>query len=162
MGWVPDHCNEANIAIKGIIWNFGFSVHMKVVYFQSTQSWETTAPPCPSPSLEVCSNSCPLSQLGHPTISSSVIPYFPHLQSLLASGSLPMSLLFASGGQNIEASASASVLPMNIQGWFPLGLIGLISLQSKRLSRVFSSTTVQKNQLFSTQISLRSRFHIHT
>ena len=97
-----------------------------------------------------------------PSISSSVIPFFPHLQSSLASGSLPMSLLFTSSGQSIGASASASILPMNIQGCFPLGLTCLISLQSKGLSRVFSSTTVQKNQFFSAQTSLRSSSHIPT
>ena len=84
----------------------------------------------------------------------------PPLKSFPASGSFPMSLLFASGGQSIEASASASILPMNIQGWFPLGLTGLISLQSKGLSRVFSSTTVQKHQFFRAQGSLWSKSHI--
>ena len=102
-------------------------------------------PPCPSPTPGVHPNPCPLSQWCHPTISSSVIP-FSCLQSFSASGSFPMSQLFASGGQNIEVSASASVLPMNIQDWFPLGWTGWISLQSKGLSRVFSNTTVQKHQ----------------
>ena len=101
--------------------------------------------PCQSPSSEVCSNSYPLNQWCHPTISSSVIPFFSCLQSFPASGSCPMSRLFTSGGQIIGASASASVLPMNIQGWFPLGLTGFISLLSKGLSRVFSNTTVQKH-----------------
>ena len=86
----------------------------------------------------------------HPTISSSVIPFSSCPQSFPASGSFPMSWLFVSGGLSIGASASASVFPMNIQGWFPLGLTGLVSLQSKRLSRVFSSSTVQKHQFFST------------
>ena len=90
-----------------------------------------------------CSNSCPLSQWYHPTISSSVIPFSSRLQSFPASGSFPVSQFFASGGQSIEVSASASVLPMNIQDWFPLGWTGWISLQSKGLSRVFSNTTVQ-------------------
>ena len=98
---------------------------------------------CPSPSPEVCSNSCPLSQWCHPTTSSSVVP-FSCLQSFPALGSFPMSQFFASCSQSIRASASASVLPMNSKGWFPLGLIGFISLQSKGLSRVFSNTTVQK------------------
>ena len=98
--------------------------------------------PCPPPYPGVCSNSCPLSQWCHPTISSSFVPFSSCLQSLPASGSFPVSQLFASGNQSIGASASASVLPMNIQGWFPLGLTGLISLQSKGLSRVFSNTTV--------------------
>ena len=99
--------------------------------------------PCPSLSPGVCSNSCPLSQCYHPTISFSVTPFSSHPQSFPASGSFPMSWLFTSGGQSVEASASASVLPMNIQGWFPLGLTDLISLQSKGLFRVFLSTTVQ-------------------
>ena len=94
--------------------------------------------------LPECSNSCPLSQWCHPTISSSVVPFFFCLQFFPASGSFAVSQLFASGGQMIRASASASVLPMNIQDWFPLGLTGLISLQSKGLSRVFSNTTVHK------------------
>ena len=93
-------------------------------------------------------NSCPLSRWCHPTISSSVIPFPSFLQSFSASGSFPVSQLFASGGQSIGASASALVLPMNIQDWFPLGLIGLISLLSKGLSRVFSNATVQKHQFF--------------
>ena len=100
---------------------------------------------CPLQSPRVCSNSYPLSQWCHPTISSSVIPFFSYLQSFPASGSFLMSQLFASGGQSIGALASASVLPMNIQGWFPLGLTGLISLLSKELSRVFSSTTVWRH-----------------
>ena len=84
-----------------------------------------TRPPCPSPTPEACSNSCPLSQWCHPTISSSVVPFFSCLQSFPASGSFPMSLFFPSGGQRIGASASASVLPVNIQDWFPLELTGL-------------------------------------
>ena len=100
--------------------------------------------PYPSLSPGVCSNSCPLSCWCHPTISSSVAPLSSYSQSSPASGSFPMSWLFPSGGQNIGVSASASVLPVSIQGWFPLGLTGLISFQSRGLSRVFSSTTVQK------------------
>ena len=105
----------------------------------------TSRLPCPSLSLGVCSNSCPLSQECHPTISSSVISFSSCPQSFPALKSFPGSHLFASGGQSIEASASTSVLPMNIQDWFPLGLTGLISLLSRGLSRVFSSTRVQKN-----------------
>ena len=101
--------------------------------------------PCPSPSPRTCSNSCPLSQRCHP---SSVIPFSFCLQSFPASGSFLMSWLFTSGGQSIGASASASVFPMIIQDWFPLGWNGWISLQSKGLSRVFSNTTVQKHQFF--------------
>ena len=93
--------------------------------------------PCPSPTPRAYSNSCPLNQWCHPTISSSVIPFSSCLQSFPASGSFPMSQFFTSGGQSIGASASASVLPMNIQDWFPLGWTGWISLQSKGLSRIF-------------------------
>ena len=100
-----------------------------------------------------CSNSCSLSQWCHPTILSSVIPFSSCFQSFPASGAFPMSPFFTSGGQSIEVSASASVLPMNIQDWFPLWLTGWIFLQSKGLSRVFSNTTVQKHQLFGTQLS---------
>ena len=103
--------------------------------------------PCPSLFLGICSKSCPLIWWCHPTISSSVIP-FSCLQSFPASGSFPMSQFFTSGGQSIGTSASASVLPMNIQGWFPLGLTGLISLLSKGLSRVSSRTTVWRHQFF--------------
>ena len=103
-------------------------------------------PPCLSPTPGACSNSCPWSQWCHPTISSSVIPSSSHLQFFPASGSFPMSQFFAAGGQSIGVSASASVLPMNIQDWFPLGLTALISLKSKGLSKVFSNTTVQKHQ----------------
>ena len=103
-------------------------------------------PPCPSPTPRVYSNWCPLSQWCYPTISSSVVPFSSCLQSFLASGSFPMSHFFASGGQSIRASALASVLPMNIQDWFPLGWTGWISLQSKGLPRVFSNTTVKKHQ----------------
>ena len=116
--------------------------------------------PCPLPTPETCSNSCPSSWWCHPTISSSVIPFSSHLQSFPASGSFPRSQLFASGGQSIGVSASASVLPMNIQDWSPLEWTGWISLQSKGLSRVFSNTTVQKHQFFSNQISLWSNSHI--
>ena len=106
--------------------------------------------PCPSLSLQVCSNSCPLSQGCYLTISPFATPFSFCLQSSLISGSFPMSLLFTSGDQNIGAqSASAIILPMNIQGWFHLGLTSLISLQSKGLSRVSYSTTVRKHQLFS-------------
>ena len=109
--------------------------------------------PCPSPSPGVYSNSCPLSWWCHPTISSSVVPFSSCLQSFPASESFPMTQFFASGGQSIGVSASASVLPMNIKDWFPLGWTGWISLQSRGLSRAFSNTTVQKHQFFSPQLS---------
>ena len=105
-------------------------------------------PPCPSPTPGACSNSCPLSQWCHPTISSSVIPFSSCLQSFPASRSFQMSQRFTSGGQSIGVSVSVSVLPMNTQDWSPLGWTGWISLQSKGLSRVFSNTTVQKQQFF--------------
>ena len=109
--------------------------------------------PCPSPSPGVCSNSCPLSWWSHRTASSFVIPFASCFHSFPASGSSPMSQLFAAGGQNIGVSVSVTVLPMNIQDWFPLGWTGWISLQAKGLSRVFSNTTVQKHQFFSAQLS---------
>ena len=98
----------------------------------------------------------------HPTILSSVIPFSSYLQSCPASGSFPMSQFIPSGVQSIGASASASVLPMNIQVWFPLGWTGWISLHSKGLSRVFSNTTVQKHHFFSAQLSSQSNSRIHT
>ena len=110
-------------------------------------------PPCLSPTPRACSNLCPSSWWCHPTISSFVVPFSSCLQSFPASGSFQMSQFFTSGGQSIGVSALASVLRMNIQGWFPLGWTGWISLQSKGLSRVFSSTTVQKHQFFGTQLS---------
>ena len=119
-------------------------------------------PPCPSPTPRIYPNSCPLSRWCHPTISSSVVPFFSCLQSFPASGSFLMSQFFTSSGQSIRVLASASVLPMNIQDWCPLGWTGWISLLSKGLSRVFSNTTVQKHQFFSTQLSLWSNSHIHT
>ena len=115
--------------------------------------------PCP-PSSGACSNSCLLSQWCHPTISSPVIPFSSYLQSFQASVSFPMSQFFTSCGQSI--GASASVLPINIQGWFPLGLINLVSLQSEGLSRVFFNTVVWKHQFFGAQPSLWSNSHIHT
>ena len=111
-------------------------------------------PPCESPTPRVYSNSCPLGQWCHPTISSSVVPFSSCPQSFPTSGSFQMSQLFTSGGQSIGVSASTSALPMNTQDWPPSGWTGRISLQSKGVSRVFSSTTVQKHQFFSAQLSL--------
>ena len=113
-----------------------------------------TRPRCPSPTPRVHPNSCPLSRWCHPAISSSVIPFSSRPQSFPASGSFPMSQLFAWGGQSIGVSALVSVLSMNTQDWSPLGWTGWISLQSKGLSRVFSNTMVQKHQFFGTQLSL--------
>ena len=117
--------------------------------------------PCPSPSPGACSNSCPLNRWCQPTISSSVVPFSSCLQSFPASGSCLMCLVFTSGGQSMGVLASSSILPMNIPRWFPLGLTGFISLQSKGLSRVFSNITFQKHQFFSAQPYLRSSSHIH-
>ena len=117
----------------------------------------------PCPSLHgVCSNACPLSRWCHPPISSLFIPFSSCLQSFPASGSFPMSQLLTSGGQSIEASASASVLPVNIQDWFPLGLTSLISLLSKEVSRVFSRTTIWKHQSFGAQPSLWPNSNVYT
>ena len=140
-----------------------FCVEMSFVQFSSSvisdSSWphepQHTRPLCPSAAPRVYPNSCPLSdEWCHPTMSSSVIPFSTCPQSFPASRSFQMSQLFASGSQSIGVSASASVLLMNIQDWFPLGFTGWISSQSKGLSRVFSNTTVQKHQFFCTQLSL--------
>ena len=121
-----------------------------------------TRPPCPSPTPGVHSNLRPLSWWCHPAISSSVVPFSSCPQSLPASQSFPMSQLFTWGGQSTGVSALASFLPKNTQGWPPLEWTGWISLQSKGLLRVFSNTTVQKHQFFSTQLSSQSNSHIHT
>ena len=140
--------NEVN---QRFIWPFLYELFSSVQFSCSVLSdslqplgLQHARPPCPSPTHEVYSNSCPLSQWCHPTISSSVIPFSSCPQSFPASGSFEMSRLFASGCQRVGVSASTLVLPMNIQDWFPLGWTGRISLQSKGLSRVFSNTTVQK------------------
>ena len=138
---------------------FSCSVVSNSLRFHGLQYART---PCPSPTPGVYPNSCPLSWWCHSTISSSVIPFSSCPQSFPASGSFQMSQLFSSAGQSIGVSASASVLPMNIQVWFPLRWTGWISLQSKGHSRVFFNTTVQKHQFFSTQLSLSSNSHIHT
>ena len=117
---------------------------------------------CPLSTPGAYSNSCPSSQWCHPTISSTVFPFSFCLQSFPASGSFPVSQFFVSGGQSVGTSATASILPMNIQDWFPLGWTGWISLLSKGLSRIFSNTTVQKHLFFSTQLSSQSNSHIHT
>ena len=146
------------------------SVQFSSVHFShsvvSNSLWphesQHTRPPCPTPTPRVHSDSRPLSQWCHPPISSSVVPFSSCPQSLPASESFPMSQLFSWGGQSIGISALASVLPMNTQDWSPLEWTGWISLQSKGLSRVFSYTTVQKHQFFSTQLSSQSNSHIHT
>ena len=131
----------------------------------SRQEYWTGLPlpsPNPSPTARACSNSCPWSWWGHPTVSSSVVPFSSCLQSFTASGSFPRSKFFTSGGQNIAVSASTSVLPVNILGWFPLELTGLISLQSRGYSRFYSSITVREHQFFGVQPSFWSKSHIHT
>ena len=140
-------------------WNYHNTVNQPSVQFSrsvvSDSLWshepQHARPPCPSPTPRACSNSHPLSRWCHPTISSSVVPFSSCLRSFPTTGSFLMSQPFISGGQNI--GASASVLPMNIQDWFPLGWTGLTSLQSKGLSTVFSNT-VQKYQFLSAQLSL--------
>ena len=146
---------------KMVISNFILLVFSSVHFSCSVMSdslWphepQHTRPPCPSSTSGVHSDSCPLSRWCHPAISSSVVPFSSCPQSLQASGSFPMSQLFAWGGQSIGVSVLASVLPMNTQDWSPLGWTGWISLQPKGLSRVFSNTTVQKHQFFCTQLSL--------
>ena len=139
---------------KGWRWDDGKSLSFSSVQFSrsvvSDSLWphesQDARPPCPSPTPRVHPNPCPLSQWCHPTISSSVSPFSSCPQSFPASGSFQMSQLSASSGQNVGVAASASVLPMNIQDWFPLGWTGL--------SRVFSNTTLQKHQFFSPQLSL--------
>ena len=111
-------------------------------------------PPCPSPTPRIYSNSCPLSQWCHPTISSSVVPFSSHPQSFPASRSFPMSQFFTSDRQSFGVWASVSVLPMNSQDWFPLWWTDWISLQSKGFSRVFSNTTVKNHHFFGSQLSL--------
>ena len=130
--------------------------------FLQPHGLQQARPPCLSPTPGVYSNSCSLSQWCHPTISSSAVPISilcHHLQTFPASGYFQMSQFFASDGQSYGISASTSVLPVNIQGWFPLWWTGWISLQSKGLSRVFSNTTVQKHQFFITQFSLYPNSH---
>ena len=148
----------------GLVFAFMRIVFSFVVVHQLfTTSWTTACQAPLSPlSLRVCSNSCPLSQWCYLTISSSTTSFFLCLQYFPASGSFPMSWLFASGCQNTGASALASILSVNIQGWFPLGLTSWISLQFQGLSRVFSSTKIQKHQFFSIQPSLRFNSHICT
>ena len=152
------HFSETKAKVKDI------EISREISFYQFSRSvmsdslWphepKHARPPCPSPIPRVHTNPCPLSQWYHPTISSSVIPYSSHLHSFPASGSFPISQLFASGGQRIGVSASTSVLPVNTQDWSPLGWTGWISFQSKGLSRVFSNTTVQKHQYFCAQLSL--------
>ena len=149
-----------------LLWTFPFSSvqvsHSVVSNSLRPQELKHARPHCPSSTPGVHPNPCPLSQWCHPTTSSSIVPFSSWPKSFPESGSFPMSQFFASDAQSIGVSASASVLTMNIQDWFPLGLTSLIFLQSKGLSRVFSSTTIQKHHFFSAQLSLRLNSHIHT
>ena len=135
--------------------------HSVVSHSLRPHELQHTRPPCPSPTPRVHSNSSPSSQWCHPAISSSVVSFSSCPQSLPASGSFPMRQLFAWGGQSIGVSASASVPPMKNQDWSPSEWTGWISLQTKGLSRVYSSTTVQKHQSFGAQLSSQSNSHIH-
>ena len=141
------HCSKEVVVVVAV------QLLSHVQHFATPWTARHTRLPCPSLSPWVCSNSCPLSWWCYPTISSSVDPFSPCPQSFPESGSFPMSQLFASGSQSTGASVSAPVLPMNIQGWFPFGLTGSISLLTKGLLRVLFSTTVWKHQCFSTQPS---------
>ena len=148
-----------------LISDFWFSVqfsHSVVSQLFVTPWLQHTRLPYPSPTPEAYSNSCPSSRWCHPIISSYVIPFSSHFQSFSGSDSFQMSQFFTSGAQRIVVSALASVLPMNIQDWFPLRLTGLISLQYKGLSRVFFKTTIQKHHFFSAQPSLWFSSHICT
>ena len=151
-GVQPSLCPTHMATVKAIS-SVQFS---RSVMSDSSKSHESqhTRPPCPSPTPGVHPTPCPLSWWCHPTISSSVVPYSSCTQSFPASGSFQMNQFFASGGQSFGVSATTSVLPMNTQDWSPLGWTGWIFLQSKGLSRVFSNTTVQKHQFFTTQLSL--------
>ena len=148
---------KAHFLVLALSWNLPLNVcspltssgqfsHSVVSDSLRPHEMQLSRPPCPSPTPSLYPNSCPSSRWCHPTISSSVVPFSSHPQSLPASGSFPMSQLFASCGQSIGVSASASVFPMNTQDWSPSEWTGWISLQSKGLSRVFSNTTVQKHQ----------------
>ena len=153
LSWV---FNESLVAVKKAnLGSWAVAVVQSLSLVDSAMLWlQHDRLPWPSQSPGACSNSCPLNQWCYPTIRSSVIFFSFYLQSFPVSGAFLMSQIFASDGQSTEASASASVLPMNIQGWFPFRLTGLISLQSKGLSGVFSNTTVQNHQVFGAQLSL--------
>ena len=144
---------ESIVVVVQLLSHVKFCVTPWIAGFQASLSFTISS---------LCSNSCPLSQWCHPIISSPVVPFSSYPQSFPVSVSFPMSQFFTSGGQSIGASSSASVLPVNIQDWSPLGLTGLISLLSKGLSRIFSSTTVLKHQFFGIHPSLWSNSQIHT
>ena len=155
-----DECIRKLLSLYTIKYSVQFS-HSVISDSLRPHEPQHTRPPCPSLTPGVYSNSCPSSQWCHPAISCSVVPFSSCPQSLPESGPFPMSQLFSWGGQSIRVSASAWVLPMNIQDW-SFWWTGWISLQSKGLSRVFSNTTVQKHQCFIAQLSSQSNSHIHT
>ena len=152
-----------NLNVHSSVASISFSQFSRSVVFNSL--WpcglQHARLPCPSSTPRIYSNSCQLSQWCHLTISFSTVPFSSCLQSFSASGSFPVSSLHQVA-KILGVSASASVLPMNIHDWFPLGLTGWISSQSKGLSRVFSNTTIQNHQFFGVQLSLQSNSHIHT
>ena len=157
--WFITHPPYSLIVINPVLWliwphPFSWVQSLSRVWLFVTPWTAAHQASLSSPTPGVHPNPCPSSRWCHPTISSSVVPFSSCPQSFPASGSFHISQLFASGGQRIRVSASTSVLPMNIQDWFPLGWTGWISLQSKGLSRVFSNTIVQKHQFCSTQLSL--------
>ena len=157
------HCQSSKSIPYKLHLNFSVQFSRSVVSDSlRPHELQHTRPPCLSPTPGVHSDSCPLSQWCHPAISSSVVPFSSCPQSLPASESFPMSRLFAWSGQSTGVSASASFLPKQSQDWSPSEWTGWISLQSKGLSRVFSSTTIQKHQFFGTQPSSQSNSHIHT
>ena len=160
----PSRLHSIGSQRVGYDWNFSSVQFTRSVVSDSLRPHEShhARPPCPSPTPGAYPYSCASSQCCHPAISSSVVPFSSCPQSLPASGSFRMSQLFAWGGQSTGVSASTSVLPMNTQDWSLLGWTGWISLQFKGLSRIFSNTTVQKHQFFSTQLSSQSNSHIHT
>ena len=172
--WVCTRQRTLKKSTIAVISSSLISIQFSSVQFGRSVMWtlrphesQHARPPCPSPNPGVYSHSCLSSQWCHPAISSSVVPSSSCPQFLPASRSFPMSQLFTSGGQSTRVSASASVLSMNTQDWFPLGWTGWISLQSKGLSTaptllVFSNTIVQKHQFFGTQLSSQSNSHIHT
>ena len=159
-GWADFLC--AVVQLQNENYQFSSVLSLSPVWLFATPWPQHARLSCSSPAPGAFSNSCPSSWWCHPTISSSVFPFSSYLQSFPVSGSFPVSQFFVSDSQIIGVSASASVLPMNIQDWFPLGWTGWISLQSKGLLRVFSNTIVQKHQFFGTQLSLWSNSHIHT
>ena len=168
VSYLNSNCERLSIMLKNRNSISGNKMRESVQFSHSVESdplrpheSQHARPPYPSQTPGVYSNSCPLSWWCHPAISSSVVPFSSCPQSLPASGSFPMSQLFALGGQSIGVSASASVLPLNTQDWSPLGWTGWISLQSKGLSRVFSNTTIQKHQFFGAQLSSQSNSYIH-